>query len=296
MCEAPLTQETPPEVKTVDIPDEFLKKVQQALAPYSVAIARVKGNDASTFRPLGTGAFVKRGDCYGVLTAHHCLHQCAPEVKLGGSEGDTLLFIMNNGRQMVVQSIEVVEMPLGVPMRDELGPDLTFIRVLSPDRISTIKAVGLFWDLQQDPSAISEKFSKPKTPLASIGFPEINYNTDIKGFDIHHGVCNMTYLNAIGEGDIHTNDDWDYIDLSCTYTDTNNLPPSFAGVSGGPVWAYQLNVSRSTGEYSIGDIALVGIKFFETDLNDAKRKLRAHFIHSIYERAWCGTPCSEDTN
>ncbi len=283
-------QEKAPDIRIADIPDKFLHEIQRALSPYSVAIARVKGDDASTFQPLGTGVFVKRDGWFGVLTAYHCLHNCTPHVTLGHDAGDTLLFIMNNGRQMVLKPFEVAEEPLAIPLLDVSGPDLTFIRIMSEDRISSIKAIGSFWNLSQEMNPILEKYSEPKTPLASIGFPGMDYVTEIDGFDIHHKVCNMTYLNAIGEGDITTLADWDYIDLTCTYTKTNNLPVTFAGVSGGPVWAYELNISKSTGEYSLGKFALVGIKFYQSALIDNQRKLKAHFIRSIYDTAWKNAP------
>jgi hypothetical protein len=72
----------------------------------------------------------------------------------------------------------------------------------------------------------------------------------------------------------------------CTYTDTNDLPGTFEGVSGAPAWAYKLLISNDTGEYSVGDYSLVGIVFWETPRVDNRRSLRAHFIRSIYETAW----------
>jgi len=125
-----------------------------------------------------------------------------------------------------------------------------------------------------------------ETPIASLGFPGVDYRTSIERNDVHHLVTKMLYANAIGDGDVYSKDGWDYIDLTCTYADTNNLPDDFGGVSGGPVWAYEMRMKKESGELVFGDFALVGMKFFQTPKKDNRCKLRAHFAESIYNTSW----------
>ncbi len=274
---------------TNDIPENFLREVMSGVGPYSVAIARARDNDAQTFRPLGTGIFVKKGGRFGILTAHHCLHAFSPEVQLGASDGDQILLILHRGRQVVVNPIEAIEIPLALPhgrVYGEFGPDLTFIQILSDYRRTSIAAVGSFWNLDREPKDVIERWGKIKTPIASVGFPGVDYRTKIEKNDVHHLVKKMLYANAIGEGDVYSKDGWDYIDLTCTYTDTNNLPDDFGGVSGGPVWAYEMRKENGSGELVFGDFGLVGMKFFQTPKKDNRCKLRAHYAESIYDTAW----------
>jgi hypothetical protein len=65
-----------------------------------------------------------------------------------------------------------------------------------------------------------------------------------------------------------------------------SLPPSFVGVSGGPVWGMQLQEDKNGGQIKIKDSALIGITFYQSTKVNNKRRLRAHFIKSIYELAW----------
>src|ERR1041385_2243565 len=82
--------EIPPnkEYMTVgDTPEAFTHGVlMRAFADYSVALGRVKNE---SFSPLGTGVLVRKGNRFGILTAHHCLHACSPEIRLGSDKGDT---------------------------------------------------------------------------------------------------------------------------------------------------------------------------------------------------------------
>jgi len=65
------------------LPPEFMDELMREFRPYTVALSRIRNNDAKTFRALGAGVFVTKGKRFGILTAHHCLHACEPEVVVG---------------------------------------------------------------------------------------------------------------------------------------------------------------------------------------------------------------------
>ena len=53
-----------------------------------------------------------------------------------------MCFLVSPGRSIFVQPEELLEHELTVPKEDEFGPDLTFIEILSPERLGSFKAAG----------------------------------------------------------------------------------------------------------------------------------------------------------
>jgi len=267
-----------------DMPESFTQGVLlKAFADYSVALGRVK--DGKTIW-LGSGVLVRKGKHFGILTAHHCLHACSPEVQLGSHSGDRMCFLVNPGKGIFVQPEELLEHELTVPKVDEFGPDLTFIEILSPERLGTFKAAGTFWSLDRQSSEVLKEFGQPLMPAASVGFPEVHYNTIEEGNRTRIQLRHMIYDNAIKEGAAFEKDGWDYLDSTIWYPGDANLPASFAGMSGGPVWGMNLLHHKSDGHISIEKHALIGITFYEVFRKGDEGRLRAHFIKSIYDMAW----------
>jgi len=95
----------------------------------------------------------------------------------------------------------------------------------------------------------------------------------------------MSYSNSIQGGDVFEIKGWDYLDSTILYPG-NDIPPSFTGVSGGPVWGMEIIHRKKTGKLELGKHALIGITFYQTALENNRRRLRAHFIRSIYDVAW----------
>ena len=85
-------------IRLGDLPQSFLDKVMYEFAPYSIGLARVRDELLETFSPIGSGAFVKRGGRYGILTARHCTHECCPQLSIGSHGRDSLYICLRNGR------------------------------------------------------------------------------------------------------------------------------------------------------------------------------------------------------
>ena len=270
-----------------DLPREFMDDVGRGLGDYSVALfARVKDRKANGFSPIGSGVLVRRGSLFGILTAHHCLHKPGPEMRLGPSGSDMLYLALRGGRGVMVQPQDVIKHPLVTPQSEEFGPDLAFIEFPPGERLASLKAVGSFWSLDLPPSEIIEAFGLVGTPIVRIGFPGFHYHTRTDGNSAHHEIRHMAYFFSIAEGDVFEREGWDYVESTCYYGDSHELPPSFAGLSGGPVWGMQLRRDKAGGQFSLTRSALVGITFYQTGMNNRERRLRSHFIKSIYELAW----------
>lgn len=267
-----------------EMPKAFTDEVlMKAFTDYSVALGRIRDGKPCW---LGSGVLVRKGKRHGILTAHHCLHACSPEVRLGSHDGDTLYLLLNRGRGVVVNPQEVVEHPLATPTNEEFGPDLTFIEILSVERLGTFQAVGTFWSLDRQPTDVLQAFGTPFTPNVSIGYPEVHYNTLREGNRVRHQIRHMIYDGAIKEGAVFEKDGWDYLDTTIWHPGDQGLPSSFAGMSGGPVWGMELRMHKSDGHISIEKHALIGITFYEIYRQGDEGRLRAHFIKSIYDLAW----------
>jgi len=271
-----------------ETPEEFTHGVlMKAFADYSVALGRW---DNGTPSWLGSGVLVRKGERFGILTAHHCLHAHSPQVRVGSADDDTLCMLLNRGRSVIVKPQEVREHVLAVPRCDEFGPDLTFIEILSIERLGTFKAIGTFWALDRQASEITDAFGKPLTPMVSIGYPSVYFNTLKEANVTRHQIKHMVYDNAIKEGDVFEKDGWDYLDTTISDVDNPGLPLSFAGLSGGPVWGMELGRNKINRKIEIRKHALIGITFYEIFKKKGEGRLRAHFIKSIYELAWKNFP------
>ena len=124
----------------------------------------------------------------------------------------------------MVKPVEVIEHVLATPTTEEFGPDLTFIEILSIERLSTFQAVGTFWSLDRQPSDVMQAFGMPLTPIASIGYPEVHFNTLRDGNTVRHQIRHMVYDNAIKEGDVFEKDGWDYLDTTISHLNNPGLP------------------------------------------------------------------------
>lgn len=268
-----------------DLPPNFMDETGRALADYSVALGYSNDTKARRFNPIGSGVLVRKGNHFGILTARHCLHNRYFEVRLGPSGSDTLFLVLQRGRGLVLEPHDVIEHPLVEPTSEEFGPDLVFIEFL-PKCLGSVKAIGSFWSMDRDLAQLKSDFGIVGTPLAAIGFPGVHYDTSIEGCTIHHSIRHMAYYFAIGPNAVFEREGWDYIDNNCWYGGSSELPASFEGMSGGPVWGLQLKLNEADGSFRLIGSALIGITFYETGVQNEDRQLRAHFIKSIYDLAW----------
>jgi hypothetical protein len=273
-----------------DVPRNFMSETGQTLADYSVALGISQDIRGKKFTPIGSGVLVRKGNRYGILTARHCVCKPGPDLQFGALGTDVLFLVLQRGRSVLIQPQEVVKHSLATPQSAEFGPDLAFLEILPGGSIGSIKAFGSFWSLDKDPSIIASSFGKLGTLLATIGFPGIHHNTEIDGNTIRHQIRHMAYYFINGPGDTFERDGWDYIENQCDYSPSSELPQSFAGLSGGPMWGLHFEVDEANEQFKLTEFALVGICFYQTAIEDEQRKLRAHYISSIYERIWTDLP------
>jgi len=251
---------------------------------YSVGLCRVRDEKLTS---LGSGVLVKKGGRCGILTAHHCLHACMPEVRLGRPDCDKLYLVLRCGHPVLAQPAEVVEHVLATPQSEEFGPDLTFIEILAVQRRASLEAIGSFCSLDGPLDNIAKNFGGVGTPIVSVGFPEGHNTQRTEGSTIRLRVAAMLVgPSVIENGDTSESGGWDYIESHFNDPSSSGPPASFKGFSGGPVWGMKLRRHKTDGHISVEKHALIGINFYEVASQSEERRMRAHFIKSIYELAW----------
>lgn len=264
------------------VPSDLFIELVQEIGNFSVALARMTGNDPATFQILGSGTCVRRGSHHGILTAHHVLHAQDRPVKLGVEGPDRIYFLGKSGHVPVQPQQALVEQPLGVPEGNgDFGPDLTFIP-LPLD--SSLRGTCSFWNLDQDPAEILGTFAKDRTCIVNAGYPAAKYVKTESPNAIHAAVTLQGGAGALMEGDIVQRGEWDYINSECDYSAFPNLLQSYKGMSGGGIWSALL--AGSSHNLRVKRFGLVGVNFWQTPKENNKSHIRGHFVRSIYHRAW----------
>jgi hypothetical protein len=264
-----------------DLPADFREVLIREFIPYSVGLARVSTVNPPKFTPLGAGTLVKKSGRIGILTADHCLRA----LRVGKTAGD-LIYLLLRDRSIQLPPEIIFEHQLVSPTSSEYGPDLGFIEIAPCARLDSIRAVASVWSLDRDPNPLLKEFASVGSLLVSLGFPEERCHTDIRGNTFRRISYHLICPHVIEEGNVTRRKGWDYIDSKCWYGDSNPLPTSFEGSSGGGVWGLKVHRSKSDNKLVIGRSALVGVQFYQTALRRSVRYVRGHFIRSIYDLAW----------
>ena len=276
-------------IQITQIPNAIHQEVGRTLGDYSVAIARCRNDDPNRFGLVGSGTCVVRNGVRGILTAHHCLHACSPEITLGGSSTEDLYFVLQNGRGVLVPSSELIETPLGRPAKKHgygsHGPDLTFITIPPGPRLSSFSAVNSFWSLNKDPKEVIQNFCAGLPYITNMGYPEESHRITLRRNVIDLDVTRMSFFGVLNPRQISSHGRWDYVETVCSRRYGGRLPTTFRGVSGGGIWAIKLRLKGENG-IVIEDFCLVGVSFFERQIDSDQRAIKGHFIRSIYDSAW----------
>jgi len=266
------------------LPLALREDVMRQIGDYCVAIGRMRNDDPNTFRLIGSGTCVQRGAAIGVLTAHHCLHECSPPVQLGPPGNDRLYFFAKGDRRYQYEQHELLEHQLGRPGYPERdGPDLTFIQ-FPPG--SSLSAVSSLWNLDRNPDALRRDYCMDFAGIIHAGYPAVRNQPLIQGKHVHVPLNLFGGMGGLLQEDLETRGEWDYINTRCDYRAFPHLPESFGGVSGGGIWSVLFR-SNSAGERVLHGFALVGVSFHEEIFPGLHGTLRGHGVESIYRRAWC---------
>jgi hypothetical protein len=272
-------------LKFADVPLRYLDEIGDTLADHSVALGHPANAEATKFEIYATGVLVSKGSRFGVLTARHCMHKPGPAMGDGSSNGAPLLLVLKGCHRFVVPAKFLARHALGFPYENELEPDLAFLEILPGPQLRAIKGIASFCSLDGNPAQIEQQFGKTGMPFSVIGFTEAAYHAKSKGNAARKMVKYMTFSYGIASSGIHEKDGWDYIEANNLYGGKNE-PKSFKGVGSGPLWGLQITRDKGSRQYRLENFALIGMAFLHIRITAARVLVRAHYIRSIYDRAW----------
>ena len=261
--------------------------ITKELFTYTIGIIGIlqKKSDEE-IRLLGTGTLIKANGFYGILTAEHVSREVKKLDEIGILIGAVNEIIPQPPRYerftIKKMCLEVIDVFKSSDTAE--GPDLGLIRILSCEELSTLKAIKSFFNI----SVNRKKFLENHKDLDSdiwvlCGIPDeltIKERSERKGYDYFIRFCPQCYFTdePIEGKDRGT---YDLLKINFDYIKTEGRVKNFGGFSGGGLW--KLNLIESN-EKKPGTIKpfLVGVIFFQENINDQVSKIICHGPRSIY--------------
>lgn len=260
-------------------PEQRAEQIAKRLHPYCTALLKLFLDENGILRimQIGSGTFVKVGEAYGILTAHHCADLLSGRYRLGLSvarEGDEHNF------NVAPDTLNIIH--IAKPLTDELGPDLAFIGIVDWEKISRIMVSKSFYDLLSDRTRM---LTEPPEVLTSAwyvcGVPNITFLPTKSEASFDQAFEFQELCGFGGVDQIIENDGYDYSDMYISPGEGDPPPQSFGGMSGGGLWQVPWPPSDGSDE-SIPEMLLSGVIFYQGTTEDGTRFLRSHFRKSVY--------------
>ncbi|WCJ60715.1 hypothetical protein NXS98_06195 [Fontisphaera persica] len=267
----------------MQIPDPVQEDAAAFVSQFSTALI-LDGN------LVGSGTFIKCGNTFGVLTAHHVIHNPHdPSRRFDFNSSQKLGLLVADFAhcyELQLQYCGLVD--IATPKRESTGPDLSLI-VLPEPLIGTIKAKKQFYNLKHK-RAIKLRNALPNAGYFIFsGYPDLQKDL----LAPQSGFREVLFLEGWGAASgisrrWRWKNSYDFLELGITYGPKSDAIPTFQGMSGGGVWRVPLSkkTSRSTVTDIVGsEPVLAGVGFYEVGRVERIQEIRCHGPRSIYEKA-----------
>jgi len=262
-----------------DIPTALLAHAAVRTGWYSTVLTKVwePGTPQERAEQAGCGTFVRTGDVYGILTAHH-----VAELFEGGWYLGLLLVETVHTHSVRPDYFDIIHIATGP--HECRSPDLSFIRIHKP-YIGTINAYKSFYSLD----AYEQQLLHSPPEISSgtwflFGAPAIHTTDEGAegGFKASRGYHSMCGATGVEPAD--PVDGYDFLSAVAEYTPVTTTPVDFHGVSGGGLWHTLLH-KRPDGTIDDYDYILSGVVLCQSAVVAARRYIRCHGPASIYSQA-----------
>ncbi|MDH3650866.1 MAG: hypothetical protein OEQ53_14365, partial [Saprospiraceae bacterium] len=161
--------------------------------------------------------------------------------------------------------------------------DLTFVQLPNIKQLGTLKATKSFWPLD-NPELTPPTYDFSNTLLCTLGSRQVHQDMVVSGNRVTLDIGMIGYCGVYEMAHEFSAGRFDYIDTVVNYElGSKNLPQSFKGLSGGGLWAFRVSTPDHGKTFRIKDPFLSGVAFYQTERKDNIRKIRHHFVGSIYK-------------
>ncbi|MFQ5965936.1 MAG: hypothetical protein ACE5KZ_16850 [Candidatus Scalinduaceae bacterium] len=257
---------------------ELIEKISIQLYHYQIGLVKLKRTNSSEDAiPAGSGTLVEIDGLYAILTAQHVIKELP-------KSGDIGLMISPDIEKPIVKSEFLNKIEVARGSIESEGPDLGIILLPSPI-VGQLKAKKSFYNLSLKRDKI---LSDPPKNYKGIWFlcgmpaemtttegPSKGFNV-IKRFTLFCGAARVKKEYSKGE--------YDYFVVDAHYNETNQLPESFGGISGGGLW--QVILKQQKGKVEAEEMILSGVVFYQSPLSNNIRLLKCHGRRSIYKNTF----------
>lgn len=263
-----------------EMPDALLAHASQRTGWYSTTLIKVRPPTHPPEEAIqaGSGTFVRIGEIFGVLTAHHVAELFDGSWHLG------IVLVPEVHRHSIrPELLDVVHIARGEEGAD--GPDLSFIRIYPP-HIGTIRAYKSFYDL----NAFRQSLLKNPPPSSTgawfiWGVPKekTSWEQPEGGFDAvtsFYSICGATAVE-----NEFKREGFDYVDVAVEYTGASEVVRDYRGYSGGGLW-HALLAEAADGGIDDYEYILSGVTFYQSAIENDFRTIRCHGLQSIYSNAY----------
>lgn len=255
------------QVRVRDLPDELIDEFSAKIAPYSVAITRLEENDPRLF---GSAVLAQHRGIHGLLTARHVIEVIRREPRF-------CLVLRAGSHRFAVELDHTTILKSETGLSEDSGPDIGFVCL--PDySLGQIRASNSFVSLEKHRERAASL--DPSTGLwCLLGCPDERSSTNSIPGRIELTAFGLACVGPPPENH-EDGEDFDYYEMIAQYSDSNDLPNSFGGVSGGGVW--QARAEGCNGVYTIREVVLRGVAFHESRRLGNIRAIRCHGSKSLY--------------
>lgn len=272
-------------VKTIHISE--LMRLVEAAAPaildYSVGFVKAVTMSNSGPEPEfdavlgGSGVLVTANGRYAILTADHVIQNLPKNGPVG------LIMLGRGGgidHQFILEMDFVQTVTVGRGENESLGPDLAVI-ILPRKDIGRLEVWKTFYNLSKRKTEMLSNLppSEGGPWLLSGLIAEMTEELPPRrGMTKHYsfkGLCGPVIVPGA-----RSDENFDYFTVEVNCGKPYDLPESFGGCSGCGLW--RLVLRENAGGWTLDDILLGGIAFYQSALLEGRRNIECHACKSIY--------------